>query len=177
MNGWTASIDAVTMNVPVLSLESTLPQLDYLTATNSCCYTKKEIIEKARLVLTNQNYAENLNNELKKSLIEQHSKEIWCKRVSKLLELVPDKHGILDLSNDMDKSYINDLAVINNLHIKKNEPFLFNKKDIDNYLKYGMIYKYKGIRNILDILSFKKHGVKTKIIKLFGIEIYKHTRG
>ena len=66
---------------------------------------------------------------------------------------------------------------MNNSHAKKNEPFMFNKKDINNYLKYGMIYKYQGIKHIFDILSLKKHGIKTKIIKLFGIEIYKHTRG
>lgn len=177
MNGWTATIDAVTMNVPVLSLESILQQLDYLTATNSCCYTKKEIIEKARIVLTNQNYAENLNSELKKSLIQQHSKEAWDNKISKLLELTPNKHKVLDLSNDTDGNYINDLAVINNLHITNNETFMFNKKDIDIYLKYGMIYKYRGIRHVFDILSLKKHGIKTKIVKLFGIEIYKRTRG
>lgn len=177
MNGWTATIDAVTMNVPVLSLESTLPQLDYLTATESCCYSKEEIIEKAKKLLKDQSYAEKLNNDLKNSLIQNQSKEAWCNKINYLLEIAPKKHKVLDLSNENDKNFINDLAVMNNLHAKKNEPFMFNKKDINNYLKYGMIYKYQGIKHIFDILSLKKHGIKTKIIKLFGIEIYKHTRG
>lgn len=177
MNGWTATIDAVTMNVPVLSLESVLPQLDYLTATESCCYSKEEIIEKAKKLLKDQSYAEKLNNDLKNSLIQNQSKEAWCNKINYLLEIAPKKHKVLDLSNENDKNFINDLAVMNNLHAKKNEPFMFNKKDINNYLKYGMIYKYQGIKHIFDILSLKKHGIKTKIIKLFGIEIYKHTRG
>lgn len=177
MNSWTATIDAVTMNVPVLCLEAVLPQLDYLTATDSCCHSKKDLISKAKKVLSDKNYADKLNNALKTSLIEKQSKMVWCSNVKQLLELVPSKHKLMDLSNEQDKAYINDLAVINNLHVKNKEPFMFNKRDINNYIEYGMIYKYQGIKGILDVLSLKKHATKTKIIKLFGIEIYKHTRG
>lgn len=177
MNSWTATIDAVTMNVPVLSLESACPSLDYLTMTDSCCKEKSELINKAKKVLADVNYANYLKDCLKNSLIQNQSQEAWNNKIKQLLELVPKKHKVIDLSNEKDKFYINDLAVMNNWHVMKNEFIEFNKKDINDYLKYGMIYKHQGIRYIFDIYSLKKHGIKTKIIKFLGFEIYRYTKG
>lgn len=176
MNGWTATMDAITMNVPVLSLEPYLPQLDYLVSTNACCKTKEELIAKAKEILSDKNYSDNHFNEIKKSLIQHHSTEAWNSRIQQLLQQAPKTHKVTDLSNEIDNKFINDLAVSNNLHTKRNELLNFNEKDVKKYLKYGMIYKHQRIKYILDIILLKRHNLKTKIIKLFGIEIYKHTK-
>lgn len=133
-------------------------------------------MEKSFKILNEPEYAKNLNETLKNSLIKHQSKAVWLKKTESFLSEVPNKHSVKDLSNEQDRAFTDDLAVINNLHVKNKNNYEFNKKDIDLYLKYGIVYKYCGIKYIFDIISLKKHGAITKIIKLFGIQIYKHTR-
>ena len=179
--GGTATIDAISSGTPALSLKSVYPQFDYLTRTSAYCKTEKEFIDKAKRVLNDQNYANELFQELKNSLIEHQSIEVWNKKIEKLFETAPKFHKVKDLSNSVDYSESNDLSVLCNTLIDRNfltlkDIKLLSDKDITEIIKYGNLYKKQGIPFIFNILSYKKYCKKIKIIKLFGMTIYKYSK-
>lgn len=179
--GGTAVIDAISSGVPVLSLKSVDSQFDYFINTSAYCKTEDEFIEKAKKVLNNENYAQELFEELKNSLIKYQSVDAWNKKVENLYKIAPKQHKVKDLFNIKDYSEPNDLSVLCNSIIDKkfltvkNIKLLSDKK-IKEIIKYGNLYKTQGVPFIFQILSYKKLSIKIKILKLFGITIYKYAK-
>lgn len=181
LGGGTAMIDAISSGTPAISLESVYPQFDYLTNTSAYCKTEEEFIKKAKKVLNDKNFANELYEELKSSLIEYQSIDAWNKKTENLYKIAPKQHKVKDLSDVIDYSEPNDLSVLCNVIVNKKflglkKIKLFTDKDISKIIKYGELYKKQGIPFIFQILSYKKSGHKTKIFKLFGISIYKYIK-
>lgn len=175
--GGTAMIDAISSGTPALSLMSVYPQFDYLTNTNAYCKTKDELVSKAKQILNNKDFASQIFNELKNSLLEFQSIENWNKRIEKLFSQTPKIHKVRDLSNEKDYCEITDLSVLCN--VITNENFLSQKvkklteQDIKAAAKYGTLHKTKGIPYICQCLLYKdKDYKKIKIYKLFNIKIF-----
>ena len=177
--GGTAVIDAISSGTPALSLKSVYPQFDYLTSTDAYCKTKEELIKKAKQILNNKEFGEQILNELKISLIQNQSTEAWNKKLESLYSIAPKVHKVRDLTNEQDFCEITDLSVLCN--VITNEKFLSHKnkimtgKDIKSAAKYGILYKKMGIPYICEYLIYKdKDYKKTKIYKLFNIKIFEN---
>lgn len=171
--GGTATIDAISASVPTLSLKTALLQLDYLRNTSGYCLTKDEFIQKAKKILSDKAFVQEIINEERQSLIKHQSIDAWDKKITNLLKIAPQKHKVQDLSDEIDFCEIDDICVLDNLIC--NEKFMLTQSVISkNDIKYSSIYKKFGIDNLI---SFEKrhkiNGIKTRIIKLFNIPIAK----
>lgn len=173
--GGTAMIDAISSGSPVLSLKSVYPQFDYLTKTSAYCKTKEEFVNKAKKILNDKGYANKIFKEVKTSLIKYQSIKAWNKKINKLFKIAPQKHKIRKFSENEDYCKDNDLSVLCNLIVDKKflkkKYKLFTKKDLNDLIKYGYLYKKQGIPFIFQILSYKKSNKKIKVFKLFNIKI------
>lgn len=126
----TATIDAVAVGTPVLSLKSVYPPLDYLSETTSYCVELRDYVEKAKRILNDKKYAKAQLKELQESLNRYQSKEVWTQNVQKMLELVPSKHSV-KLSDENDEiNEINDLAVFTNVVQDRN---FFNDNPVEKF--------------------------------------------
>lgn len=175
--GGTATIDAITCGAPVLTLNSAYPQFDYLAKTSAFCKTKEEFINKAKRILNDKDYANNILEEVKDSLKQYQSIDAWNKRIEKLFEIAPKKHKIQRLVEGNDYCENNDLSVLCNavhndkfLKIQKHKRFKYI--DIIYIMKYGKLYKTKGIPFIFQIFSHETEYKKTKVYKLFNKTIF-----
>ena len=176
--GGTAMIDAISSGTTVLSLKSVYPQFDYLTKTSAYCKTKEEFIDKAKRILNDRNYANEIFNEVKESLMEYQSIDAWNKKIDKLFEIAPKEHKINNLTECKDYCEDNDLSVLCNVivdkkFLKTKKYKIFTDKDLNIFIKYGHLYKKQGIPFLFQVLSYKKSGKKAKVFKLFNIEIFK----
>ncbi len=84
---------------------------------------------------------------------------------------------VQDLSNEIDYAQSNDLCVLCNAvyvsrFLQESRPYQITKESLSSFKDLGVNYKSQGIPYILEVKSFKKHGFKARVIKLFGIEIY-----
>ena len=179
--GGTAVIDAISSGTPVLSLRSVYPQFDYLTRTSAYCQTKDEFIAKAQKALNNKEYANEIFEEVKSSLIEYQSIEAWNKKIEKLFETAPKEHAVKDLSNTIDYCEDNDLSVLCNVTVnggflKTKKCKLFTETDFSDFITYGHLYKKQGIPFIFQVLSYKKSGYRIKVIKLFNIKVFEYQK-
>lgn len=172
--GGTATIDAISCGTPALSLKSVYPQFDYFTRTTAYCKTKDEFINKAKKVLNNNEYAKNLYEELKNSLLEYQSIEAWNKRIENLFSKAPKTHNVKDLSKVTDNSKICDLSVlcnvlINSNFLKKKKIKPISDKKLNMLAKYGKLYKKQGVPYIFQTLFYKKADKEIKLFTLFNI--------
>lgn len=174
--GGTATIDAISVGVPTLSLKTALLQLDYLRNTSGYCLTKDEFMQKAKKILNNKAFAQEILNEEKQSLIKYQSIEAWNKKIENLLKITPKSHKVQDLSDEIDFCEIDDICVLNNVICNNdfmNQNKTINDKEIKLDVKYGLIYKTIGIKNILVIEKRRKNNIKTKIVKIFNTSLIK----
>lgn len=148
MSGGTALIDAINCGVPALSLKSTILQLDYFMKTSGFCLNKKDFISKAKRILNDYTYAQQILKEEQNSLSKHQSPDIWNEKINKLLEIIPKEHSVLDLQNENDIFLIDDLSVQDNViydsHFAQNPPFIL--KRILNKIK-RIIKKQKNPRS------------------------------
>ncbi len=177
----TATIDAISSGTPALSLQSVYPQFDYFTRTSAYCKSEEEFIEKAKKILNDENYAKEIYEELKASLIEFQSIGAWNKKIERLFEIAPKKHKVKDLSNETDYAEPNDLSVlcntiIDNNFLKLKNIKLLSNNDITAIMEHGNLYKTQGVPFIFQVLSYKKSGKKIKVFKLFGIKIHQYVK-
>lgn len=171
--GGTASIDAISVGVPTLSLKTALPQLDYLQNTSGYCLSKYEFIEKAKNILTNQVFSRKISDEEKQSLIKYQSIEAWNEKIENLLKIAPKTHKVQDLSKENDFCEIDDICVLNN--VTYNENFMTKCQTMSEYdIQNGFVYKKIGVDWLLSIEKRRKiNHNKIKIIKLFNTPIIK----
>lgn len=179
--GGTAMIDAISSGTPVVSLKSVYPQFDYLTRTSAYCQSKDEFIEKAKKILNDKNYADEIFNEVKSSLIEYQSIDAWNKKVENLFKIAPKEHKVRKLVEINEYCEDNDLSVLCNAiydkrFLKTKNYKLFTDKDLNIFIKYGYLIKKRGIPFIFQILTYKKLGKKAKVFKLFNIEIFNNLK-
>ena len=169
--GGTASIDAISVGVPTLSLKTALSQLDYLKHTSGYCISKDEFVEKAQKILSDESFAREILDEERQSLIKYQSIEAWNEKIENLLKIAPKSHKVQDLSNEKDFCEIDDICVLNNVTYNKNfmtKCEVISEKDI----KDGFVYKKIGFDWLISVEKRRKaNGVKVKIIRLFGISI------
>ena len=132
--------------------------------------------EKSKRILNDKQYANEILEETRDSLLKYQSIDAWNKNIEKLLEIAPKKHKVRDLSNVKDYSENNDLSVLCNVIIDNkflNKKLnLYSNKDIDNIIQYGLLYRTQGIPYIFQIFSYLKYNKKTKIFKLFNIKVF-----
>ena len=177
MTGGAAMIDVISRGIPAISIKTVDIQLDYFTSSSVYCNTKEEFILKAKKILNDNIYAQSIVKELQKLLEENQSIKAWNKRVEKLIEYTPKIHRVKNLSNEKDGVFIDDLSVLMNVMTDSNalnkKSILKNiiKQNFNDFIKYGINYKRKGIPFLFEILSFKKSEKKTKIIKIFGFNV------
>lgn len=180
VGGGAAMIDAVSRGVPVLSLKSILSQLDYIMQTDAYCKSKSEFITKSKKILNDETYASKIVKEVQDSLLEYQSVEAWNKRIEKLLTIISNKHSIKDLSNEVDYYDESDQAVICNFLTNDKFPikqeYFKTSIDVNLFYNYGNIYKKQGCPYVLEIISYKKDNLKTKVIKLFNYPIFKYQK-
>ena len=174
VTGYATMIDAISRGVPSLSLKSADTQLDYLSTTDSYCQTEEEFITKAKRILHDSVYADVILNKLQKSLEEYQSISAWNKRIEELLNVCPKTHTVKDLSNEKDYSKIDDLSVLINIMTDKHAfdgksvLNMVEKQNYNDFSKYGIKYRERGLPYIFEVWSYKKSNVKTKVIKIFG---------
>ena len=175
VTGYAAMTDAISRGIPALSLKTVDLQLDYLTQTDAYCDSEEDFINKAKKILTENDYAEKILNQLQKSLEKYQSIEAWNKRIEEMLQISPKIHKVKDLSNEKDYCKIDDLSVLINImtdkHAFDNKAVLkmIAKQKYNDFSKYGINYRTKGIPYLFEVLSYKKSNVKTKVIKVFGL--------
>lgn len=172
--GGTAMIDAISLGVPVLSLKTALPQLDYLTKTSAYCHSKDEFIAKAKKILNDKAFAKSILQEVQESLIKYQSIKAWNKKIQKLLKIAPKTHKVKDLAKEVDLCEIDDLCVINNIML--NERFMINQVMTEFDLKYGFVYKKFGLDLLISLEKRRKNNIKTLIIKCFNKPLLKYSR-
>ena len=149
--GATATMDAITSGTPALSLSSIYPPNDYLAKTQAFCREKDDFIKKAKKILNDKNFSEQIHAELKASLIKYQSKDVWNKNVSEMLRQLPQKHTVKILNPKDDINEINDLAVYVNVITDKN---FREETDVSRYTE----------ENIKNILKAKPKSVKVSVI-------------
>lgn len=178
--GGTATIDAVSCGIPVISLKSVYPHFDYLTETSAHCQTEEEFISKAKKALHDKEYANKIFEEVKASLVKYQSPDAWNKRIANLFATAPKTHKIRELSPDQDYAEDNDLSVLCNATRDKNflkrNYKLFLDSDVQDIAVYGNLYKIREIPLLLQICTYKTHSIKTKIFKVFNIKIFKYRK-
>lgn len=130
--------DAINCDKPVLSLETPLGQLDYLSKSNCYCKTEQEFLDKIQKVLDDKEFADEIINEVKNNLAEESSPEIFREKLKKLFEATPKSHSVKDLSQEVEPQIIDEKTLILNLMYNKNffknfyyKKFLYN---IEYYL-------------------------------------------
>ena len=176
VTGYAAMIDAVSRGVPSLSLKSADPQLDYLIKTPAYCLEEEDFISKAKRILNDKNYAEEITADVQKSLEEYQSIPAWNRRIEELLKVCPKKHRVKDLSKEQDYSGIDDLSVLINIMTDKHSfdskavIKMIEKESYKDFSKYGINYRRSGVPYIFEVLSYKKSNIKTKVIKIFGFD-------
>ena len=138
MGGGTVMIDAISCNTPVLSLKNPIGQFDYLAKSQAYCKTEDKLYEKTKLVLNNEDFKNNLVNEVKANLEQDHSVENWGKKLEKLIEITPKIHTVKDISNEIENKEIDDAAICLNYIYNKN----FLKKRYDKQMIYKMFYLF-----------------------------------
>ena len=111
--GGTTCIDAITVQVPVLSRETVFPQFDYLTRTRAFCRSDEDFIKKARRILNDTKYAADFYDELKTSLQTFQSPQAWKQRLDTFLQTAP-KHHTVKISPTPPRPKITDLSVMDN---------------------------------------------------------------
>lgn len=178
MTGGAAMIDAVSRGVPCLSIKTVDVQMDYFSSSNAYCKTKDEFILKAKKILKDRIYAKSIVKELQNSLEEYQAVTSWNKRIFKMLEQVPEVHGVKNLSNENDIVKVDDLAVLLNIMTDKNA---VNHKSVlkkiirqnfRDFIKYGINYQSCGVPFIFEFLKFKKGNKITKVIKVLGLNLF-----
>ena len=138
MSGGTVMIDAISCNTPVLSLKNPIGQFDYLAKSQAYCKTEDELYEKTKLVLNNEDFRNNLVNEVKANLEQDHSVENWGKKLEKLIEITPKIHTVKDISNEIENKEIDDTVIC--LNYIYNKQFLL--KRYDKLIIYYIIYLF-----------------------------------
>ena len=181
IGGYAATIDAISVGVPVVSLKSTFPQMNYLMKTSAYCQSVEEFICKAKKVLSDRTYANELYEELKISLLKHQSKEAWNERIETLLRIAPENHKVRDMSNCSDHVEINDYSVANNVmynskFLEKNSVKLLSDNELDHLIEYGALYKRKKLLGFIEISNYRKNHFKTKVVKVFGMTVCRYTK-
>lgn len=171
MNGWTAVIDAVSVNVPAISLQNLLPQMDFFESVGCCFRDKDEFIECAKKILSDKEYADEIVLKTKQALEVAASKETWNLKIENMLKKVPAIHSVKRQSAEKDFCLSNDLSVINNLQTNGLRPLRFPKKYMEKYIKYGLVFGYQK-KSFIEIISFKKNNIKFKLIIILGRKIF-----
>ena len=172
--GGTATIDAISVGTPALTLKTPCPQFDYLTKTSAYCHSKDELVDKAKKILTDNAFANTILEELKKSLEEYQSKTTWNKKLNELFHNITKTHEIKFIKGD-NICEIGDLSVLCNVLYNKDflekqkaeiiTPSAIRKKSSEN-----QIYRF-GINNICAIVTFKTNRHMQINILLFNKKI------
>lgn len=136
MGGGTVMIDAISCNIPVLTLKNPLNQYDYLYKSQAYCNTDKELYEKTKLILNNDKFRNILLKELKQNLEQDHSVENWGKKLQKLIELTPKYHTIKDISNEIENTSIGEADICLNYSYNPN----FINQRYDKQIIYKLLY-------------------------------------
>lgn len=136
MGGGTVMIDALSCNTPVLALKNPIGQLDYFSKSQAYCKTEDELYQKTKLVLNNEDFRNNLVNEVKINLEQDHSVESWSKKLEKLIEITPKTHTVKDISQEKENKEIDDAAICLNYIYNKE----FKKNNKLKVFKYHMLY-------------------------------------
>lgn len=173
VGGGTTSIDAISVGVPTLFLKTALLQLDCLRKTNGYCFTKDDFIKKAKKILSDKKFSQEILNDERQSLIKYQSIEAWNEKIENLLKIAPKTHKVQDLSGKKDFCEIDDICVLNN--VMHNENFMTKCQTMSEYdIQNGFVYKKIGVDWLLSIEKRRKiNGVKTRIIRLFNIPFVK----
>lgn len=156
MSGGTVMLDAITCNRPVLTLQNPIGQFDYIVKSKAFCQDEKELCEKAKNILYNEEAENELLTELKKNLEEDHSPKNWKKKLEKFIEITPKTHQLKDFSNETENKDIDDAAIVLNYIYNKN--FMKNSlfKRAVSYLKY-LFYKYINKKPNMAMKYLKKY--------------------
>lgn len=171
VGGETAMIDAISVGSTALSLKSVYPQADYLAISSAYCLTKYDFVEKAKKVLSDYKFSQEILREERESLIKYQSIEAWNEKIENLLKIAPKNHKVQNLSDEIDFCEIDDICVLNNISYNPN--FMQKIELLSGYdKKYGFMYKKIGIDNLISLEKSKKpNGIKTKTINVFGIPL------
>ncbi len=166
MPGYTVAVDAVTHNVPFLSLDNTLGQLDFITKTSGYCKNELELKEKAFSILNADHYSKEIAKEEQDIFYKENSKDAFNLKLKQLLEITPKQHTVKNLQSEKEPCDIDDSSVLVDIMYKRPKNY---KVSID---KTGVCTKRQGIPHILEMLTYVKSFGKLKKIKLFNIDIF-----
>lgn len=114
LGGGTFLIDAITLKKPVISLQNPIGQFDYISKSQSYCKNITDFMSKIERILSNEEYAKNLQNEIAINLERDHSIENWTKNLHKMIDGVPTKHHIRDCSTKEITPKIDEWAITAN---------------------------------------------------------------
>lgn len=131
MSGGTAMLDACYYNKPIVSGCSLVGQMDYLMKSGEYSYTIEDIIVKLdKLINSEDERKKNIEN-IQKSLKDNDSIDEFKERLRKLYSILPEKHKVYKLDEEIVNNKYCDVDVFK-INIDKKR-----KKILDcGFLKY-----------------------------------------
>ncbi len=94
MSGGTFLIDAISLKKTVISLANPMGQFDYITKSQSYCKNISDFSEKIDKILSNEEYANQLLEEITTNLNNDHCDQRWMKKLQKLINETPAHHQV-----------------------------------------------------------------------------------
>lgn len=128
-SGGVTLIDAISADVPFLSLDNPIGQTDFVVQSLGFCKTKQELIEKFSKAISQENYLMELLKNEKEKLEESSNQDKWVEELNKVLKNLPKAHKIRPKEEDKEPIFINDYTVlVNNMTNFKNLAYKKHRK-------------------------------------------------
>lgn len=139
IGGGTAIIDALSYNIPILSLNSSIGQNDFVTESEAYCKTMDELILKTKHILLDYDYGEKILNTLKTSFFKHNDIKIFQQQLNNIYSKV-SKHSIYKFNETikLDEHMLLLIAAYQKVKIKKFN--LFFCKLVREKTIYGVKY-------------------------------------
>lgn len=141
MNGGTVLKDAICCFKPLLSLKNPIGQCDYVLRSKCYCETDDELVQKASDILQNTVKANEYFCNIKEHFLQETDTEAWKQSYASLIKSLPDRHSVINLSNEQEINVIDEYSLLLNKLYSFNIPKIKNTKLFKSRIKYWF-YKY-----------------------------------
>ena len=142
-SGCTTLIDALCANVPYVSLDVIIGQIDAITNSVGTCETKSELVEKTIKILKDNEYC----------------------NLEQIINELPSKHSLRQIEDINAPCFINDYSTLLNSMYNINGSSYSKQKKM-------FFYRYLNVLGILKRISWRYNYIKTVKFLLFGKSIF-----
>lgn len=164
-SGCTTLIDALCANVPYVSLDVIIGQIDAITNSVGTCETKSELVEKTIKILKDNEYCKNVLQNEKENLSRYSDENTWCENLEQIINELPSKHSLRQIEDINAPCFINDYSTLLNSMYNINGSSYSKQKKM-------FFYRYLNVLGILKRISWRYNYIKTIKFLLFGKSIF-----